>query len=185
MSLFQTALTLVRMEAEDKKPSPQRLREFRDSARESLVQQLFSPAPVYKDLEQAKLADLLGFMVEQRGGDDPLVQQVLAGKSPRTRAAELVQGTRLDDVEFRRQLAAEGGKALASCDDPMIQLAKLVDPESRQIRDSTGDARRGRTSGLCPGRRSHLRDPGHVHLSGRHVYAAVVLRHGQGLRAGG
>jgi hypothetical protein len=135
VSLFQTAQTLVRMEAEDQKPSPQRLREFRDSARESLVQQLFSPAPVYKDLEQAKLADMLAFMVEQRGGDDPLVQQVLAGKSPRTRAAELVQGTRLDDVEFRRQLAAEGGKALGSCDDPMIQLAKLVDPESRKIRD--------------------------------------------------
>jgi hypothetical protein len=135
VSLFQTAQTLVRMEAEDQKPSPQRLREFRDSARESLVQQLFSPAPVYKDLEQAKLADMLAFMVEQRGGDDPLVQQVLAGKSPRTRAAELVQGTRLDDVEFRRQLAAEGGTALGSCDDPMIQLAKLVDPESRKIRD--------------------------------------------------
>ena len=92
-------------------------------------------APVYKDLEQAKLADMLAFMVEQRGGDDPLVQQVLAGKSPRTARAELVQGTRLDDVEFRRQLAAEGGKALGSCDDPMIQLAKLVDPESRKIRD--------------------------------------------------
>ncbi len=135
VSLFQIAQTLVRMEAEDKKPSPQRLREFRESARESLVQQLFSPAPVYKDLEQAKLADMLAFMVEQRGGDDPLVQQVLAGKSPRMRAAELVQGTRLDDVEFRRQLAAEGGKALGSCDDPMIQLAKLVDPESRKIRD--------------------------------------------------
>ena len=48
VSLFQTAQTLVRMEAEDKKPSPQRLREFRDSARESLVQQLFSPAPSTK-----------------------------------------------------------------------------------------------------------------------------------------
>jgi hypothetical protein len=135
VSLFQTALTLVRMEAEDKKPGPQRLREFRDSARESLLQQLFSPAPVYKDLEQAKLADMLTLMVEQRGGDDPLVQQVLTGKSPRTRAAELVQGTRIDDVEFRRQLAADGGKALALCDDPMIQLAKLVDPESRRIRE--------------------------------------------------
>ncbi|MHB8860777.1 MAG: S46 family peptidase [Pirellulaceae bacterium] len=135
VSLFQTAQTLVRMEAEDKKPSPQRLREFRESARESLLQQLFSPAPVYKDLEQVKLADMLAFLVEQRGGDDPLVQQVLAGKSPRARAAELVQGTRLDDVEFRRQLAAEDGKALATCDDPMIQLAKLVDPESRQLRE--------------------------------------------------
>jgi hypothetical protein len=135
MTLFQIAQTLVRMAEEDKKPSAQRLREFRDSARESLEQQLFSPAPIYKDLEQTILADLLGFMVEQRGGDDPLVQQMLDGKSPRARAAELVQGTRLEDVEFRRQLAADGGSALAACTDPMIQLARLLDPESRALRE--------------------------------------------------
>jgi hypothetical protein len=134
-NLFQTAQTLLRMAAEDKKPSAQRLREYRDSARESLLQQLFSPAPVYKDLEQAIAADMLGFLVEQRGGDDPLVGQILAGKSPRARAAELVQGTQLDDVEFRRSLAANGGAALETCDDPMIQLAKLVDPESRRLRE--------------------------------------------------
>jgi hypothetical protein len=134
-TFFQTAQTLVRMAAEDKKPSAQRLREYRDSNRDSLLQQLFSPAPIYKDLELAILGDLLGYLAEQRGGDDPLVKQVLAGKSPRERAAELIQGTRLDDVQFRRDLAADGGTALESCDDPMIQLAKLVDPESRRIRE--------------------------------------------------
>ncbi len=134
-SLFQIAQTLVRMAVEDTKPSAQRLREYRDSARESLLQRLLSPAPVYKDLEQVILADLLGFLVEQRGGDDPLVQQILAGRSPRQRAAELIQGTRLDDVQFRRELAADGGVALESCDDPLIQLAQLIDPESRRLRE--------------------------------------------------
>ena len=33
------------------------LEEFRDSARESLEQQLFSSAPIYKDLELTSLAD--------------------------------------------------------------------------------------------------------------------------------
>lgn len=135
IGLFQTAQTLVRMAEEDRKPSPQRLREFRDSARESLLQQLFSPAPVYKDLEQAKLGDLLGFLVEQRGGDDPLVVQILDGKSPQTLAAELVQGTQLDDVDQRRRLAENGGAAVATSDDPMIRLAKLVDAESRRVRE--------------------------------------------------
>ncbi len=93
VELFRIAQTLVRMAEEDKKPSGERLREFRDSARESLLQQLFSSAPIYKDLEQAKLADLLGYLVEQRGGDDQLVMKVLQGKSPVARAAELVQGT--------------------------------------------------------------------------------------------
>ncbi|NLX56597.1 MAG: S46 family peptidase [Planctomycetaceae bacterium] len=134
-TLFQVAQTLVRMAIEDQKPSAQRLREYRDSARESLLQQLFSPAPVYKDLEQVILGDLLAFLAEQRGGDDPLLQQILAGKSPRARAAELVQGTRLDDVQFRRDLAANGGTLLESCDDPLIQLAQLIDPESRRLRE--------------------------------------------------
>ena len=41
--LYRIAETLNLMAAEDQKPSEQRLREFRDSARESLLQQLFSP----------------------------------------------------------------------------------------------------------------------------------------------
>lgn len=135
VSLFRTAQTLVRMAAEDKKPSGERLREFRDSARESLMQQLLSPAPVYKDLEQAKLADLLGFMMEQRGGDDPLVQKVLHGLSPVERAAELVQGTNLDDVSVRERLVEGGAEAIESSKDTMIELARLVDHDSRQVRE--------------------------------------------------
>ncbi len=134
--LFRIAQTLVRMAQEDQKPSPERLREYRESARESLLQQLFSPAPIYPDLEQTKLADLIGFMMEQRGGDDPLVQKVLAGKSPVERAAELIQGTHLADVAVRRKLAEGGLSAIEASDDPLIQLARLVDPQSREIRDA-------------------------------------------------
>ena len=133
-TLFQIAQTLVRMAAEDEKPSAERLREYRDSARESLRQQLFSPAPIYKDLEQVKLADLLAFLIEMRGGDDPLVRKVLDGESPQTRASQLVQGTRLDEVAFRQKLADGGMQAIKQCDDPLIQLALLVDPESRELR---------------------------------------------------
>ncbi len=135
VGLFRKAQTLVRMAAEDQKPNGERLREYRESARESLRQQLFSPAPIYKDLEQVKLADLLGFMIEQRGGDDPLVQKVLAGKSPSDLAAELVQGTKLEDVAVRRALAMGGADAIAASDDPMIRLARLVDSDARAIRE--------------------------------------------------
>ncbi len=136
VELFRTAQTLVRMAEEDQKPSAERLREFRDSARESLLQQLLSPAPIYKDLEQVKLADLIAFLMEERGGDDPLVQKVLAGKSPGERAVELVQGTRLDDVATRQKLVDGGTAAIEASDDPMIQLARLVDSESRAVRDA-------------------------------------------------
>jgi hypothetical protein len=65
-----------------------------------------------------------------------MVQKVLAGKSPRERAAELVRGTTLKDVAVRKRLAEGGLKAIQESSDPMIQLAMLVDPESRRIRQT-------------------------------------------------
>jgi hypothetical protein len=133
--LYDIAETLTLMTEEDQKPSEQRLREFRDSARESLEQQLYSPAPIYSDLETIKLADALALFVEQRGGDNPLVGRVLAGQSPRDRAAAAVQATKLADVDTRRQLAAGGKAAIDQSQDPMIQLAELMDSEYRRLRE--------------------------------------------------
>jgi hypothetical protein len=132
--LFTTAQTLVQMAAEDKKPSSERLREYQESGRDSLEQQLFSTAPIYKDVEQVIMADLVARMLELRGGDDPLCQKILAGKSPSDRAAELVEGTKLNDPEFRKSLAAGGEAAIESSDDPMIQLARMVDEKVRADR---------------------------------------------------
>jgi hypothetical protein len=133
-SLYPIAEQLVFLAAEDEKPSGERLREYRDSARESLLQDLFSPAPIYPDKTKAELADSLALFVERRGGDDQLVAKVLDGKSPETRAAELIDGTRLIEVEFRKQLAAGGRKAIDSSADPMIRLARLMEPEARRLR---------------------------------------------------
>jgi len=131
---YRIAETLVFMAAEDRKPNAERLREYRESARASLEQQLFSPAQVYIDLERLKFADSLALFVERRGGDHPLVQELLDGKSPQTRAAELISGTRLADVEFRRKLAKGRQAAIDASSDPMIRLAKLMEPEARSLR---------------------------------------------------
>src|SRR5262249_5034347 len=92
--LFAIARALVRLADESEKPNAERLREFRESNLESLKQQLFSTAPIYEDFEAVKLADSLGLLDEMLGGNDPLVQKVLDGKSPSARAAELVKGTK-------------------------------------------------------------------------------------------
>lgn len=131
--LYSIAETLVLMAAEDQKPSAERLREFRDSARASLEQELFSPAPIYPKLEQTLLGDSLGLFVERRGGDAPLVRTALAGKNPEERAAELVAGTRLADVEYRRQLAEGGLEAIRSSDDPLVKLAREMEEEYRRV----------------------------------------------------
>ena len=132
--LFGIAQSLVRMAAEDEKPSEERLAEFSDAGRASFEQQLFSKAPVYPDLEQALLADLLSRTLEIRGADDPSCIAMLAGKNPIDRAAELIAGTNVMDVEFRKELAEGGMDAINSTDDTMIKFAMLVDEEMRATR---------------------------------------------------
>ena len=80
------------------------------SDRESLEQQLFSEAPIYDDLETAKLADSLSMFMERAGADNEWVRKTLQGKSPQARADELVRGTRLKDVAFARSWPKVAGR---------------------------------------------------------------------------
>jgi hypothetical protein len=134
--LFDIAMTLVRLAEESPKPNSERLREFSEASLDSLKLELFSEAPIYDDLETVKLADSLGLMMEVMGADNDLVKKVLAGKSPRDRAAELIHGTKLKDVAIRKQLADGGLTAIDGSNDPMIELAKLIDPPARRIRQT-------------------------------------------------
>ncbi len=132
--LFNIARHLVRLAAEKPKPNADRLREYRESALESLEFQLFSPAPIHAELERARLAGSLSFLAEYLGGDHPLVTKIFAGKSPAARAGSVIAGTKLSDPEERRRLAKGGQKAIDDSDDPMILLARLVDDDARALR---------------------------------------------------
>ncbi len=133
-TLFGIARTLLRSADEKTKPNGDRLREFRDSGKESLELELFSEEPLYNDFEQLKLAASLTWLAGNLGYTHPLVKQVLAGKSPTERAAELVSGTKVKDVAVRRKLYAGTPKDIEAAHDPMIELARLVDGEARAVR---------------------------------------------------
>ena len=132
--LFQIARDLVRMAEEKEKPNAQRLPEYTDARRESLELQLFSPAPIYDDFEKLKLTDSLSFMRDELGASHPVVQKVLNGKTPEACGAELIDGTRLKDVAFRKQLAARSSQAIKDSNDPIIVLARSIDQEARAVR---------------------------------------------------
>ncbi|HYO80633.1 MAG TPA: S46 family peptidase [Bryobacteraceae bacterium] len=132
--LFGIARHLLRSGEERAKPNASRLLDYTDARLESLQHELFSTKPIYKDLETVRLADSLSMMAEWLGGDHPLVVQVLAGKSPRQRAADLIAGTSVDDVATRKKLYEGGQAAVAASTDPLIQLARLVDAPARKVR---------------------------------------------------
>ncbi len=132
--LFNIARSLVRLAAENEKPNAERLPEYTDARRASFELGLYSPAPIHEDFEKLKLADSLGFMVELLGADDPLVKQVLDGKSPEARAHELVAGTKLKDPAYRKELAKGGRAAIDASTDSMIVIARLIDAKAREAR---------------------------------------------------
>jgi len=132
--LFDYARKLVRLAAESAKPNAERLPEYTDARRASLELSLYSPAPVYDDFEIFKLADSFAFMRDELGADHPVVKTVLAGKTPGARASELVGGTKLKDVAYRKRLAEGGEKAIRESKDPMIELAMAIDEQSRAVR---------------------------------------------------
>lgn len=132
--LFSIARHLVRLAEERRKPNAERLREYGEAQLESLKQELFSEAPIYADLETVKLADSLGLLAEKLGFEHEAVRLALAGKSPAERAAELVGGTKLAEVSVRRALEAGGLEAIQGSRDPMIELARALDPMARRVR---------------------------------------------------
>jgi hypothetical protein len=131
---FPLARTLLRAGDERPKPNGERLHEYSDAGKISLELALFSEKPIYPDLEILTLSDSLTYLAGQLGADDPLVRQILAGKSPRDRAVELINTTQVRDAAFRRRLYEGGSNAVAAARDPMIELARLVDPDSRAAR---------------------------------------------------
>ncbi len=132
--LFDVARHLVRLADEKPKPNAERLPEYSDSELDSLYQQLYSPAPLYDELEIDRLASALSLFAEMLGGDDPTVVRILDGRSPRHRAEQLVRGARIKDVAERRKLGEGGKEAIAACDDAMIRFAASVDAEARALR---------------------------------------------------
>ncbi len=133
---FSIANRLLRAGDERPKPNGERLSEYADARRESFEQQLFTDKPIYPDLEILTLADSLTMFVADLGANDPVVIAVLAGKSPRARAAELINSTKVRDVAFRKKLYEDGAAAVAAAKDPMIEVARVLDPESRALRKS-------------------------------------------------
>ncbi len=137
--LFSIARNIVRLTAESAKPETERLPEFTEARRPSIERMLFSPAPIHPAMEKAKLAASLTFAAAELGSGDTCVTQMFGGKDANARAAELVDGTKLADVAARKTLVAGGVDAVTASTDPMIVLARTLDPEARTFRKKYED----------------------------------------------
>jgi hypothetical protein len=132
--LFGYARSLVRVAAEREKPNEDRLREYTDAALPRLEQVTKAARPLDQDLETLRLAFSLEKMREWLGPDHEFVKLVLGSASPESRAQALVGGTSLFDPAARAALWDGGSAAIAASEDPLIVLARNIDPYARGLR---------------------------------------------------
>ncbi len=139
VALLGHALTLVRLADEELKPSAARLTEFSEGNLKATKARLHTPRPVQKPVDATLLAASLQEAKDELGAAHPFVQAMLGGRSPEAVAKGAVEGTRLEDPAVRKQLAEGGKAALDSSTDPMIVLAKQLDPFNRAVRKQMED----------------------------------------------
>jgi hypothetical protein len=131
--LLSYATSVVEYVTEIRKPDADRLAGFHDAQLDSTRLRLFSPAPVYPAMDSARLAASLQLALAELGANDPFVKTALNGRSPLEAAASLVNGTKMTDPAVRRQLVDGGEGAVAASKDPMIVLARQLEPMRREL----------------------------------------------------
>jgi V8-like Glu-specific endopeptidase len=138
--LFGYARALIRAEAERQKPDAEKLAEYSSARVAQLRQQVASSAVVVAEDEIAFLSWSLHRLRNLKGIDDPVVKDLLQGKSPNTVAKTLVTATKLKDAKLRA--AAFDGNAAAWKtleNDPMIRFARIADGPARMVRKKWED----------------------------------------------
>ena len=127
------AVQIVQYVTEVRKPDGDRLPGFHESQLESLRFELLSPAPVYPDMEIARMTGQLTMDLEERGQNDAFLKTVLNGRTPADTAAALIRGTKMGDAAFRKSLIEGGEAAVKASTDPLIALARTLDPLRREL----------------------------------------------------
>jgi hypothetical protein len=133
------ARTLVRGAGERDKPNGERFREYTDGALPRIEQQLGAALPIYPDIEALRLGAGLERMREWLGPDHEVVRKLMSKESPAGLAKRLVTETKLGDPAVRLALWKGGSKAIAESTDPLIVMARSIDPDARAIRKAYED----------------------------------------------
>ena len=138
-TLLGYGLALVRIVEESAKPSDQRLPEYSDANLPNAKRRLGIPAPFFASQETYLFTRGLEDAEKELGADHPYVKAMLGGKTPAEVAQAAVAGSKLADPKVRMALLAGGEKAIAESTDPMIVLARKLDPMVRELRKKQED----------------------------------------------
>ncbi len=132
--LATIAQQIVAYHIETPKPNDKRYAEYRDSRLDAFKTSLLSPAPIYLDLEEAVLTSWLDEARKTLGADDPFIKASLGDAEPAEVVRRAVRETKLIDPSARKSLLEGPASAIANSTDPMVTLARRVEPVIRELR---------------------------------------------------
>ncbi|MCW5955625.1 MAG: S46 family peptidase [Pyrinomonadaceae bacterium] len=129
------AQQIVTYHVETAKPNDKRYPEFRDTRLEAFKSSLLSPAPIYTEMEEAALTDWLTEGRKVLGPSDPFIKAALGDAEPTEVVRRAIRETKLTDPAARKALIDGPASGVASSTDPMITLARRVEPIIRELRE--------------------------------------------------
>ena len=124
----------VQYVAEEKKPNEKRYEEYVDANLDSLQNELLSPAPVYADIEAVTWPTSSSWPSTSSAPTTPFVEGGARRQDAGRGGEGAIAGTKLRDVAVRKALLEGGRGGGAASTDPMIVLARRLDPMARETR---------------------------------------------------
>jgi len=125
-TMLNWAGQLVLLAAQPSLPDSLRYPPYRGNGPQAIRASLTREVPVNRELEKMLLAARLTVMRQDLPATDPVLVVLLAGRSPEVAAEALIEGTKLDDVNVRKQLLEGGPAAIAASTDPLIRVAREI-----------------------------------------------------------
>lgn len=131
--LLNLASQTVRVALESSKPDAERLTAYRGAGLNTVRAAVTANVPIDTAFERLALAAQLRAAQAELPADDPFLRAALGGRTPEAVAAAAVRGTRMGDSTFRISLVSGGAAGVAASNDPMVVLARTVDPINRTV----------------------------------------------------
>jgi peptidase S46-like protein len=132
-NLLTMAAQIVRIASESGKPDSARLAPYQGQGIQTMTTRLGQNIPVDTAFERLALAAQFRAAQSELPPNDPFVRLALGGRTPEAAAARLVSETKIGDPAFRQSLLQGGAAAVAASNDPMIVLARGIDPLNRSV----------------------------------------------------
>jgi hypothetical protein len=119
---------------ETAKPNNDRYPEYRDTRLEAFKTSVLSPAPIYPEMEEAALVSWLTEARNVLGASDPFIKAALGDAEPEELVRRAIRETKLGDPAVRKTMLEGPADAVGKSTDPMIMLARRIEPVARELR---------------------------------------------------